>query len=208
MTTVPEAILDRRSIRRFEDRPVSTADLDRILRLAVAAPSSYNLQPWRIVVVRDAEQRQRLHAACYRQPQIRSAPVTLVFAVSIGQWRQKLPRISKQGVDNGAWPEGNTVAACEMIVGFQESLHQRGLLREYAIKDAMIAATQAALAAQSLGLSSCFMNGWQEAAIKEIIGADDDIAIAVLLPIGYPEETPPNPGRLPLHETVFQERLD
>ena len=84
-----------------------------------------------------------------------------------------------------------------------------GLLREYAIKDAMIAATHAALAAQSFGLGSTFMNGWREDAVKAAIGAADrpEIAIAVLLPVGYPLEVPRSPGRLPPDRTVATDRL-
>jgi len=79
--------------------------------------------------------------------------------------------------------------------------------REYAIKDAMIAATHTALAAESLGLSTCYMNGWVEDQVKAVIGAGDDLAIALLLPVGYAAEPRQNPGRLPLSATVFVDRV-
>jgi nitroreductase len=81
--------------------------------------------------------------------------------------------------------------------------------REYAIKDAMIAATHLVLAAESLGLSSCFLNGWIEDKVKAVIGAADHphLAIAVVVPIGYAAEPRLNPGRLPLDYNVFVDRL-
>jgi nitroreductase len=81
--------------------------------------------------------------------------------------------------------------------------------REYAIKDAMIAATHLVLAAESLGLSTCFMNGWIEDKVKEVIGAadDPDLAIAVLVPVGYAAEPRLAPGRLPFSHNVFVDRL-
>jgi nitroreductase len=96
----------------------------------------------------------------------------------------------------------------QAIPQFQESLGDRR--REYAIKDAMIAATHTALAAQAMGLSSGFLNGWQEDAVKKVIGAEDraDIVVAVLLAIGFAAEPRKNPGRLPLSTNVFVNSLD
>ena len=50
---VLEAIFTRRSIREFTNEEVSEADLETLLRAAMAAPSAHNRQPWHFVVVRD-----------------------------------------------------------------------------------------------------------------------------------------------------------
>jgi len=73
----------------------------------------------------------------------------------------------------------------------------------------MIAATHTALAAQSVGLGSTFMNGYIESEVKKVIGVADQesIAIAVLLPIGHPQEVPSNPGRFPSSVRVFHDTL-
>lgn len=90
---------------------------------------------------------------------------------------------------------------------FQEKLGAKN--REYAVKDAMIAATHLMLAAESLGLSTCSLNGWLEEKVKAVIGATDDpdLAIALLVPVGYAAEPRSNPGRLPFAYNVFGERL-
>jgi nitroreductase len=94
------------------------------------------------------------------------------------------------------------------IPKFQASLGER--TREYAIKDAMIAATHFVLAAESLGLSTCFMNGWSEEKMKNVLGMGDDpdLAIAVIVPIGYAAELRGNPGRLPFEYNVFIDKID
>ncbi len=74
--TVPEAALRRRSVRHFTNDPIPDDVLDRLLELTLAAPSSWNLQPWRIVLIRDPEQQKELRAACYGQPQPEEAPVS------------------------------------------------------------------------------------------------------------------------------------
>jgi nitroreductase len=73
----------------------------------------------------------------------------------------------------------------------------------------MIAATHLVLASESLGLSTCFMNGWAEDKVKAVIGAENvGIAIAVIVPVGYAAEPRKNPGRLSFSHNVFADRLE
>src|SRR5574341_819340 len=71
-------IRERRATGSFESVPVPDADLKKILEAGGEAPSGYNLQPWRFVVVRDPEQRKKLRAAAMNQPKVEEAPVVIV----------------------------------------------------------------------------------------------------------------------------------
>jgi nitroreductase len=96
MTTplsVPDAIRRRRNVRHFAPDPIDDALLIQLIDLTVAAPSSWNFQPWRIVVVRDEARRLLLCDACFRQPQVREAPVSFVFAISHSGWRATLDEV-------------------------------------------------------------------------------------------------------------------
>lgn len=205
--SVPEAIRVRRTTKKFKPDPIPEATLKELITLTLAAPSSYNLQPWRIVVVDDPAQKAALAKASLNQAQVATSPVTFVFAVSIRGWEKTLEHTIAKATELGAWNEKTCGYFRGSIPGFQEGLAEKQ--REYAIKDAMIAATHCALAAESLGLNSCFMNGWLEESVKEIIGAKDDpdIAIALLLPVGYGEVAYPFAGRLPEEQTLFRNRL-
>jgi nitroreductase len=205
---VPTAILQRRSIKNFKPDPIDPALLRQLLELTVAAPSSFNIQDWRIIVVQNPEQRVALGAACFNQPQILQAPVNLVFAADIKAGERDLTPILEQGLQTGAWNEGTVGYFKKAIPDFSVALGEKA--REYAIKDAIIAATHAMLAAESLGLSTCMMNGWSEDKVKAVIGAenDPDIAIALVLPIGYAAEPRKNPGRMPFEFNVSLDRID
>jgi nitroreductase len=207
--TVAAAILKRRSVKTFKSDPLAPELLQRLIDLTLEAPSSFNLQPTRLVVVESATQKAALAAVAWNQKQIIQAPVTFVFAVSVRGWEQTMDQMLATAVARGAWSEKFAEFVRSAAPGFQDGLAAKGLEREYAIKDAMIAATTCALAAESLGLGSCFMNGWDEAGVKQVIGAgeDPDVAIAVVLPVGYAEVTPGHPGRLPQSLTVFRDRL-
>src|SRR5438874_13005897 len=75
----PEAVARRRTTREFDPvRPLSDDLLGRLLHLATLAPSGFNLQPWRFIVVRRARSRKRLKACGLHQPAIAEAPVVLI----------------------------------------------------------------------------------------------------------------------------------
>ena len=205
--TVADSIRARRSMKSFKSDPIPEATLQELLSLMQDAPSSWNFQPTRVVMIRSMAQKEALAAAAWGQKQILEAPVTFVFAVSIRGWEKNMSEILKSGVSSGAWPQKFADWIGENAPGFQKGLGDKE--REYAIKDAIIMATTLALAAQSKGYSNCYINGWDEAKVKEIIGVegDKDIAVALLLPIGLPNSQPKHPGRLPSAKTIFTDRI-
>jgi nitroreductase len=204
---VPSAIIKRRAIKSFKTDAIAPELLKQLVELTVAAPSSYNLQDWRIVLVQSEAQKAALSEAAWGQQQIIQAPVTFVFAVDRTAWQRDLEQICAIGLQAGGWNQQTVDYFKNAIPQFQNSLGEK--TREYAIKDAMIAATHLMLAAESLGLASCPMNGWMEDKVKAVIGAADnpDIAIAVLVPVGYAAEPRKNAGRLPLSHNVFEDRI-
>lgn len=205
---VPSAIVQRRSIKTFKKDPIAPELLKQLVELTVAAPSSFNTQSWRIILVQDEAQKAALAVASYNQKQVIEAPVTFVFAADPNAGEADLTPIFATALATGAWNEGTINYFKNAIPQFQAGLGDQR--REYAIKDAIIAATHLVLAAESLGLSTCFMNGWVEDKVKEVIGAGDnsELAIAVVIPVGYAAESRLNPGRLPLSSNVFVDRID
>ncbi|MCC5622614.1 nitroreductase family protein [Nostoc sp. CHAB 5715] len=204
---VPSAIAQRRSIKTFKTDPIAPELLKQLVELTVAAPSSFNMQDWQIILVQDEAQKAALSAASWNQQQIVQAPVTFVFAADPNVGERDLTPILERGLETGAWNEGTVNYFKTAVPQFQAALGDKR--REYAIKDAIIAATHLVLAAESLGLSTCFMNGWIEDQVKQVIGAGDnpDLAIAVLVPVGYAAEPRLNPGRLPFSYNVSVDRI-
>jgi len=75
---VYEAIMNRRSVRRYDKRPLTEDDLERLLSAMRAAPSAGNRQPWKFIVVRNEELKRRIVSECYMQDFIAEAPVLIV----------------------------------------------------------------------------------------------------------------------------------
>lgn len=204
---VPTAIAQRRSIKSFKSEAIAPELLEKLVELTVSAPSSFNLQDWRIILVRDEAQKAALSEAAWGQQQVVQAPVTFVFAADLTVGDGDMTPIYHQAMEMGAWNEDTVNYLKSAIPQFQESLGDKR--REYAVKDATIAATHLMLAAESFGLSTCPLNGWVEEKVKAVIGAADNanLAIALLVPVGYAAEPRKNPGRLPLSANVFVDRL-
>lgn len=206
--SVADAIRTRRAVRHYLSDPIPADVLNELLDLGLEAPSSFNLQDRSIVAVSDPEVREGLVWATDGQPHPNEAPVVLVFVAESQSWRQPQEDVYELARANGAWNDEFIAMSPGMTNSFQENLDECGLLREYAVKDAMIAASFVMLAAAGHGLASSPMNGWDEQKVKKVVGiADrDDLHIALLLPIGKPAESRKHPGRRPRERNVFYER--
>ncbi|MBX7156883.1 MAG: DUF5069 domain-containing protein [Verrucomicrobiae bacterium] len=205
--TVLKAIEKRRSVQHFKSDLLPDTLLNALVDAAAEAPSYWNLQPWRVVLVMGDAQRKKLSAVTRHQTQIQEAPVIFVFTASLQGWKSVLTQILETAQATGAWSQEMADGAKSEALAFQEKMGIRQ--REFAIKDAMIAAAHVALAAESFGLGSCFLNDWEEEEVKKVIGAEDrnDIVIATLLSVGYASETRKHPGRLPRKELFFVDDL-
>ena len=75
---ITEAIRSRRSIRKYQDRPIEEEKLLRVLDTGRMAPSARNLQDWKFIVVRDQDKRKMLSEAANGQPYVEKASAVVV----------------------------------------------------------------------------------------------------------------------------------
>jgi nitroreductase len=207
--SVPEAIHARRAVRHYTAKQVPEELLDQIIDLTLEAPSSWNLQDRHLVVVRSQEVLSALVEATGGQSQPREAPVMVVFIADLAAHKRDRSHIWRSASQNGAWSKEFIEFFTEASQHFQDDLERRGKVREYAIKDAVIAAAFFLLAATSYGLATCPMNGWEERLVKRALGIEDrdDLAVALMVSLGYANEAPKHPGRQNRRFSVFWEQM-
>ena len=103
--TLSQAIRERRATPSFDGTPIPAEDLQRILEAGLSAPSGYNMQPWRFIVVQSDEQKKRLRAASYNQGKVEEASAVIVACGDADGWRKDLDLMLYQGREGGM-PEG------------------------------------------------------------------------------------------------------
>jgi nitroreductase len=84
-----DVLLERRATGHFTPKPIPRDYLDAILALATQAPSGYNLQPWRFIVVHDEENRRRLQKVAFNQPKVTEAPVVIICLGMKEEWKER-----------------------------------------------------------------------------------------------------------------------
>ena len=95
-----ELVRLRRATDTFAAESIADSDLEEILRAGLEAPSSYNLQPWRFVVVRDVSQRRKLRVAAMNQEKVEEAPVVVVACGDTLGWREDLEEVIRLGQEH------------------------------------------------------------------------------------------------------------
>lgn len=198
--TVAEALAKRRAHRHFKPDPLPEGLLETILGLTTLAPSGYNLQPWRFIVVSEPDAKERLWEASYKQPKILEAPATVICLGETTGWSETLEDMLAEGLRLGAYPEGYAdhvrKAAAPVVEGWGPGL--------WVNRQVMIAATCLMLAAESLGVESCPMEGFEEERVKEAFDIPQDVRVVCIVSLGYAAEPPKTfSGRLPLETLVF-----
>jgi nitroreductase len=199
-----EVIRHRRSTPSFAPDPVPDADLQKILDAALLAPSGYNTQPWRFVVVRDPQQKQKLSAAAMNQHRIAEAPVVVVAcgdsAHLDGEVLDEMLRLAKE---HGYGDEHQHELVRKNFPNFIESLE----LNVWLNRQVAIALTQMMLMAEVLGFDTSIMEGFWEDRIKELLGIPQSAHVVALLCIGK-LQGPDKPfgGRFDRSRTIFHER--
>lgn len=194
----------RRATSAFKPDPVPEDVLRRVLELAMLAPSGYNLQPWRFIVVRDAENKKRLRRAAMGQPKVEEAPVVVAACGDPSAWRNgDLDEVVRMAKARGML-EGGAEGAFRKNAGAYLGGYPADL---WVFRQVMIAFTHLMLAAESYGLDTGPMEGFWEDKVQEALGIPKHVRVVALLALGYRRgEDRPYGGRFDLSRTVHWER--
>src|SRR5262249_18052835 len=97
-----KALAERRATPSFDGSPIPDDVLLTILKSGIESPSGYNLQPWRFVIVRDAEQKRRLREAAMGQPKVEQAGAVIVCCGDLDAPRgRNLDEVLAESVKHG-----------------------------------------------------------------------------------------------------------
>lgn len=195
------AIEQRRAVKHY-DRNFVMPDADRaeLFRLALLSPTSFNIQNWRLIDVRDPSLRRSVRDAAWDQAQVTDAAMLLVICGSITAWADRPERYWADA------PETVQNTIVPMIGQFYQGRDQ--VQRDEVMRSGGIIAQTIMLAAKSMGYDSCPMIGFDPDKVAELIGLPQGHAIALMLAIGKATK-PANPrgGQLPLGDIIRVDRF-
>ncbi len=185
---VIEAIQKRRAINFFDSaKEVPDETIKKLLELGSLAPSSFNLQPWEVIVVKNPERKKALRRCASGQPKVEEASAVLIFIADPGAVEKNLDKILDKNVELGYMkPEGRqgTTEMVYKLYGPKESVKRK----IFAAKNTAFFAMTVMIAAQGLGLETHPMDGFDEEAIKKDFGISEDKIIPCIVALGYMRE--------------------
>jgi nitroreductase len=189
VSEVAAAVRNRRSIRNYQPEPITKNEILEILALAGRAPSAWNLQPWRFVVVTDPTTKQLLQAAAFGQTQVGRAPAVIVLYSDMVDALERL-----DGALHPAMPSPAREKSHADILGSfaAQSPRQRD---QWGRCQANIALGYLLLVLESRGFGSSPMLGFDPAQVKALLGLPQHAEIAALVAFGKPAEGGRDPHR-------------
>lgn len=164
MNEIIKSLQDRKSVRVYEDKPISLEDKRLILQSAMEAPTAGNQQMYTILDITDQEIKDKLAVSCDNQPFIAKASMVLIFCADMQKWFDAF-------VEGGANPRKPAEGDFALSV-----------------TDAVIAAQNAVVAAESLGIGSCYIGDIMEQCEfhRELLQLPEYVFPAAMLVFGYP----------------------
>lgn len=179
---VNQLLENRVSTGRFDpDYDIDDATITELIRQTTLAPSAYNLQNWRFVAVKSAEQKQALHQASYQQPQVLDAAVTFIVVGQLNAHKQ-LAAALQPSVDAGLVPQ--TAADGWIAAATQTHEGNPQLQMDEAFRSASLAAMTLMLAAEDMGFATGPMSGFVREQVQQAFNLGEDDIPVMLVTVG------------------------
>lgn len=198
---ITEAIETRRSVKHYDpNHRMPEADVARLIQQAKLSPSSFNMQNYRFVLVRDPELRKQIRAVSWDQAQVTDASLLVILSGDLNAHLKNPARYWTHA------PKEVQDILVPALTPFYDGKPQ--LIRDEAMRSTGLAGMTLMLAARGLGYDSCPMIGFDSDAVAKLIHLPPDHAISFMIAIGKPTKPAwPRGERLPDSEVVITDRF-
>ncbi|MEW5804815.1 MAG: nitroreductase family protein [bacterium] len=181
---VIQAIKERRSINFFEiGQEISDEKIKELLEISNLAPSSFNLQPWKLIVVRNPERKRILRRCAFNQRKVEEATAVFIIIADPGCLEENLDKVMDNWEELGYMkPEARKgyIDMIQNLYGSQNSLKRKF----FAIKNASLFAMNLMITAKGMGFDTHPMDGFDEDSIKKEFDIPPDKVVPMIIAIG------------------------
>ena len=198
---ITDAIENRRSVKHYDPEHVMPEeDLAELIRLTKLAPSSFNMQNYRLLVIRDKELLQQIRAVAWDQAQVTDASVLFILCADL----------NAHNADPATYwshaPQEVQDILGPMIQPFYDGKDQ--LIRDEGIRSSALAGMTLMLAAKGLGYDSCPMIGFDGEAVAKLVNLPEHYVLSFMIPVGKQSKPAWDRGaRLPDETVVTYDRF-
>ncbi|MGJ8658088.1 MAG: nitroreductase family protein [Akkermansiaceae bacterium] len=180
MNTI-QNIETRRSIKHYDATHVMPdSDLEELLRITKLSPSSFNMQNYRILAVRDKELRAKIRAAAWDQAQVTDASVLFIMCADLNAHNEDPAKYW------GHAPQEVQDILGPMVKPFYDGKDQ--LIRDEGIRSSALAGMTLMLAARDLGYDSCPMIGFDADEVSKLIKLPENYVLSFMISVGKQEQ--------------------
>lgn len=198
---VLEAIEQRRAIKAFDpSHALSEPEIAQLMQAAMHSPTSFNIQNWRFVLVRDAEQRRKIRAAAWDQAQVTDSSLLVILCGDLKSWQEPA----------AYWRNTPPETQEFMIKATRDFYQGRGeeMQRDEVMRSTGMAAQSLMLAAKEMGYDTCPMVGFDPVEVGRIINLPENHVISMFVAIGKATKPAhPRSGEADKKDIVFYDRF-
>lgn len=179
MAELLSALQGRFSCRQFQARAVADDALEQVLEAGRIAPSAFGMEPWRFIVLKSPAARAEVAAACFGQAPAATAPLMIAIVARVAE-----------AAPGTAFCEARLLAEAgsmppDELRGMYRGFHAQVEPKSWAVAQCNFAAAQMMAQATALGLATCPMGGFDEAALTAALGLAPGEAPALVLALGH-----------------------
>jgi nitroreductase len=195
-----DVIASRRSIRKFKPGDISAEMINLLLDAARLAPSGSNLQPARFIVVQSPAAKETLGRYTPYKFIVKAAVIFACCAdlTTINTRDRRVGELMKEGAFEGVDMDMNDASTSTSPIMDTEAI------KAYLSMNVAIAVEHIVLKAVDLGLGSCWLGRFDRDKVKQFLAQDENIYPVVLLPVGYPDQSPKARPRFTLDKYVLK----
>lgn len=211
---VMNAVISRKSVRKYSDKPIEDSVLYKILDAGRLAPSWVNVQPWKFIVVKSQATKDLLAEASGGQQHVKNAPVLICCVADLEAWDKK--NFGKVLEQRGLDEQTKTFMLDSLLYNPSNLGEYEALLRS--VEQLTYAVAYMTLEAQELGVGACVVGAFANELtkkdnnlalkVKNTLGLNDKHVLVDILTLGYADtQTPAKKLRKSFDEVVFNETL-
>lgn len=196
-----EAIRKRRAVKHYDpEHRMTEEEIGHLMSLARLAPTAFNIQNWRFVLVRDPELRKQIRAVSWDQAQVTDASLLIVLCGDLKAWEKEPARY---------WSHAPQPVQDFLVPAIRQYYDgNEHVQRDEVMRSCGLAAQTLMLAAQAMGYDSCPMDGFDFEAVGKLINLPEDHVIAMFVAVGKgTQEAWPRGGTIADSEAVITDRF-